>query len=298
MTLTASGLRGVFTPIATPFNGDESLALDKLASNLARWNGTGLAGYVVLGSNGEFRSLQAGERLRVLEAARKAIPLGKLMIAGTGEESTRETILCTKEAAAIGADAAIIVNPSYFKGQMTTPVLVGHYLAIADSSPIPILLYNMPSATGIDMAREMVAECARHPNIIGMKDSSGNIPKMGEILSGVPQTFAVLAGSMIFFLPALAIGVVGGILALANIAPNECVELYRLALAGELERARALHRRLLPVNQAITARWGPAGLKAALEMRGWFGGPPRSPLSPLGEAQRGELAAILKAAGL
>lgn len=298
MPITAMDLRGVFTPIATPFEGDESLALKELRGNLARWNETPLSGYVVLGSNGEFRMLDEGERLTVLRAAREEIPQSKLMIAGTGEESTRQTIMRTRQAADIGADAAIIVNPSYYKGMMTPSVLARHYLVIAEASPIPIMLYNMPLATGIDMSRDTIIECSRHPNIVGMKDTSGNMPKMGEIINNVSEGFAVLAGSMSFFLPALAIGAVGGILALGNIAPAECMELYELATAGELDQARALHRRLLPVNQAITARWGLGGLKAALEMRGWYGGPPRSPLVPLGDAGRAELTAIIRGAGL
>jgi len=298
MAISAADLRGVFTPIATPFNGDESLALCELRRNLARWNETPLAGYVILGSNGESCMLDEDEKLRVLRAARKEIPGNKLMIAGIGEESTRHTITRTKQAAEIGADAALIVNPSYYKGMMSSLILTNYYFAIADASPIPITLYNMPLATGIDMSREVVLECSRHPNIIGMKDTSGNMPKMGEIISDVGENFAVLAGSMSFLLPALAIGAVGGILALGNIAPAECVELYELAMAGRLDQARALHRRLLPVNQAITARWGIGGLKAALEMRGWYGGPPRSPLTPLGDAQRAELATIIRDAGL
>ena len=298
MAISAADLCGVFTPIATPFDAGESLALCELRRNLARWNETPLTGYVILGSNGEFCMLDEGEKLTVLRTARREIPQNKLMIAGTGEQSTRQTIARTKQAADIGADAALVVNPSYYKRMMTPSVLTDHYLAIADASPIPIMLYNMPLATGIDMSRDMDVGCSRHSNIIGMKDTSGNIPKMGEIINEADKSFAVLAGSMSFFLPALAIGAVGGILALGNIAPAECVKLYELAMAGRLDQARALHQRLLPVNQAVTARWGIGGLKAALEMQGWYGGPPRSPLVPLDGRERAELAAIIRGASL
>jgi 4-hydroxy-2-oxoglutarate aldolase len=181
---------------------------------------------------------------------------------------------------------------------MTPAVLINHYRVVADAAPIPILVYNLPPATGIDLSADILVELSHHPNIIGVKDTGGNIAKMGETVRRADPSFQVLAGSANFFYPSLAIGVRGGILALANVAPAEAVDLYRLFQAGELGRGQALHLRMLPVNLAITTRFGISGLKAALDMLGYYGGPPRLPLLPLDDERRQELATILAAAGL
>lgn len=298
MIKSGISLRGVFTPIPTPFDEDGRVAHDKLEFNLDRWNKTELSGYVVLGTNGEWVYLNEQEKREVLKTARQAIPKEKLMIAGTACESTVHTIASTEEAARIGADAAIIINPSYYKSQMTGPVLANHYRRVADASPIPILIYNLPPATGIDLSADLLVELSQHPNIIGVKDTSGNMPKMGETIRRAHPSFQVLAGSANFFYPSLAIGVTGGILALANVAPDEAVEMFRLFNAGEMEKGRALHLRMLPVNLAITDRFGVSGLKAALDMVGFYGGPPRLPLLPLDQERREEVHNILKTAGL
>jgi 4-hydroxy-2-oxoglutarate aldolase len=291
-------LHGVFTPIPTPFDEDGQVAHDKLEFNLGKWNKTGLSGYIVLGSNGEWVFLNEREKLAVLKTARQVIPKDKLMIAGTASESTVNTIALTEEAAEIGADAAIIINPSYYKSQMTVPVLVNHYRVIADASPIPIMIYNLPPATGIDLSADLLVELSQHPNIIGVKDTSGNMPKMGETIRRADPSFHVVSGSANFFYPSLAIGVAGGILALANVAPDQSVEMFRLFNAGEIEKGRALHLRMLPVNLAITSRFGISGLKAALDMVGFYGGLPRLPLLPLDDERREEVRNILKTAGL
>ena len=291
-------LAGVFTPIVTPFDEQGRVAHDKLAFNLEKWNQTELAGYIVLGSNGENVHLVDREKGEVLKTARQAIPADKLMIAGTGAGSTRQTITLTQEAAEIGADAALVVHPSYYKGQMTTPVLANHYQLVADASPIPIMIYNLPPATGIDLSADLLVELSHHPNIIGVKDTSGNMPKMGETIRRSDPSFQVVSGSANFFYPSLAMGVTGGILALGNIAPQESVEMFKLFKSGELERGRDLHLRMLPVNLAITSRFGVSGLKAALEMLGYYGGPPRLPLLPLDQERRQELEGILETAAL
>ena len=295
---TVVSLRGVFTPIVTPFDEDGRVEHRKLEFNLGRWNQTELSGYIVLGSNGENVHLNEEEKVQVLKTARAAIPKEKLMIAGTGCESTVNTIALTRKAAAIGADAAIIVNPSYYKGQMTTPVLANHYGAIADASPVPVIVYNVPPATGIDLSADLLVELSEHPNIIGVKDTSGNMPKMGETIRRADASFQVLAGSANFFYPSLAIGATGGILALGNVAPEESVEMFTLFNAGRIDEGRELHLRMLPVNLAITSRFSISGLKAALDMVGYYGGPPRLPLVPLDDERRLELQAILEAAGL
>lgn len=217
---------------------------------------------MVLGSNGDSVYLSEKEKIEVLKITRQAIPKNKLLIAGTGCESTRNTIDLTLKAAQIGADAAIIVNPSYYKSEMTVPMLAAHY------------------------------------HIIGVKDTGGVMPKMGESIRQAAPGFQVLAGSASFRFQSLAIGAVAGVLALANIAPNESVEIYRLFGAGDMENGRALHLRMLPVNAAITTRFGVSGLKTAMDMLGYQGGLPRSPLLPLPELKKQELQIILKKGGL
>lgn len=298
MKEAGTSFHGVFTPIVTSFDDHGNVAHDKMASNLERWNQTGLRGYVVLGSNGEWVFLNEQERLEVLRTARQAIPRHKLMIAGTASESTLNTIVMTEQAADIGADAAIIVNPSYYKSQMTTPVLANHYRTVADKSPIPIMIYNLPPATGMDLAADLLVELSQHPNIVAVKDTGGNMPKMADTVRRADPAFQVLAGSASFFYPSLAFGVAGGILALGNIAPDESVALYRLFNERELDRGRELHLRMLPVNMAVTSRFGVSGLKAAMDMLGYYGGPPRLPLVPLDEPRRRELENILHQAEL
>jgi len=298
MAKAGISLRGVFTPIVTSFDEQGQVAHHEMEFNLGKWNQTGLSGYIVLGSNGENVYLNEREKVDVLQTARQAIPQDKLMIAGTAGESTINTIAMTEKAAETGADAAIIVNPSYYKSQMTTPVLINHYRTVADASPIPIVIYNLPPATGIDMSADLLVELSHHPNIIGVKDTSGNMPKMGETIRRADPSFQVLSGSANFFYPSLAIGVTGGILALANAAPDESVELFRLFNAGQIDKGRELHLRMLPVNLAITSRFGVGGLKAALDMVGFYGGPPRLPLLPLDSERRQELHDILKTAKL
>ena len=298
MTGKAISLHGVFTPIVTSFDEDGNVAHDKIAFNLGRWNQTGLKGYIVLGSNGEWVFLDESERREVLRTARQAIPGDKLMIAGTAAESTVHTIRLTEEAAAIGADAAIIVNPNYYKGQMTPPVLANYYRTVADASSIPLVIYNLPPATGMDLPAGLLVELSSHPNIVGVKDTGGNIAKMGETVRRADPSFQVLSGSANFFYPSQAIGVTGGILALANIAPEASVALFDLFHEGRIDEGRELHLRMLPVNLAVTSKWGVRGLKAAMDMLGFYGGPPRLPLSPLDRQRRAELQAILQQAKL
>ncbi len=298
MTERSISLHGVFTPIVTSFDDSGRVAHDKIAANLDRWNRTDLRGYIVLGSNGEWVFLNEVERLEVLRTARAAIPREKLMIAGTAAESTVHTIRMAEQAAAIGADAAIIVNPSYYKGQMTSSVLASYYRSVADAAPIPIMIYNLPPATGMDLPADLLVELSAHPNIIGVKDTGGNIGKMADTVRRADVSFEVLAGSANFFYPSLAIGATGGILALGNIAPEACIALYDHFRAGRMDEGRALHMRMLPVNLAVTSQWGVSGLKAAMDMLGWYGGPPRLPLQALDHDRRQALRTVLEAAGL
>lgn len=291
-------LQGIYPPIPTPFAGDGTMAGGPLRENLAWWTGTGLAGFVALGSNGEYVALSEREKLDVIRVCREAIPTEQSLIAGTGAESTVETLHLSRQAAALGADAVIIVTPHYYRSRMDAASLLAHYRAVADGSPVPVLLYNVPANTGLDMPADVVLRLAEHPNIVGIKDSSGNMPSMAEVLRAKPRDFAVFAGSAGFLLPALALGAAGGIVALANVAPEPTVALYDAFVAGNLTAARALQLRLLPVNAAVTARWGVPALKAALDRVGHYGGPPRLPLLPLGAAERARLEDILAEAGL
>jgi 4-hydroxy-2-oxoglutarate aldolase len=291
-------LDGVFPPIPTPFDSRGEVAYRSLVQNLERWNDTDLAGYVVLGSNGEAVYLDDHERLRVLKTCRQTIPSDKLMIAGTGCESTRGTITLTRQAADAGADAALLVTPHFYGGKMTPDSLVRHFQAVADASPIPILLYNVPKFTHVDMDAQTVARLAPHPNIIGIKDSGGNVAKLADIVRLAGPAFQVLAGSAGFFFAGLALGCVGGVLALANIAPQQSIAIYERFKAGDWERAAELQRCMIPVNGAVTARFGIAGLKAAMDMLGYYGGPVRGPLLDLDDGERQTLREILVEGGV
>ena len=281
MNKSTVSLNGVFPPIPTPFDAEGEVALPALVENLERWNGYDLAGYVVMGSNGEAVYLTEREKLRVWETARQAIPPDKLMIAGTGCESTRQTVALTRQAAQAGADAALVVTPHYFGSKMTPSGLVHHYEAVADASPIPVVLYNVPKFTHVDMDAGTIARAARHPNVIGVKDSGGNVAKLADVVRLTGPDFQVLAGSASFFFAGLALGAVGGVLALANVAPQQAIDIQRLFEAGRWDEAAELQRRMIPVNAAVTARFGIAGLKTALDILGYHGGPVRSPLEDL-----------------
>jgi 4-hydroxy-2-oxoglutarate aldolase len=253
---------------------------------------------VVLGSNGEAVYLSEREKLRVLESARGAVPPDKLLIAGTGCESTTETIALTRQAARIGADAALILTPNFYDAKMTSDSLVGHYSRVADASPIPVMVYNVPKFTHVDMDAAAIARAAQHPNVVGLKDSGGNITKIADTVRLGGPDCQVLAGSAGFFFAALAVGAVGGVLALANIAPQQAIDIHRLFYARQWDEAAELQRRMVPVNTAVTARYGVAGLKAALDMLGYYGGPVRPPLLDLPSAEHQALHDVLVNGGL
>jgi 4-hydroxy-2-oxoglutarate aldolase len=285
-------LSGVLPPIATPFK-DGELALDKLKKNFQMWNKTSLSGYLVLGSNGEAVYLNEKEKVKVIEVSREAIPKSKIMLVGTGMESTQETIRFTNQAGKMGADGALVVTPSYFKGSMKPQILYEHFISVAESSKIGILLYNVPQFTGINMEPELVAKLSEHPNIIGIKDSSGNIGQLSEIVHLSQKRFAVFVGSAPVFFPALCVGAVGGILAVAQVAPQECVQIQDLFKKGKMDEARVLQSRLTPLAKAVTARYGIGGLKMALDLTGYFGGDPRPPLKRPGKEVEEELKRML-----
>jgi 4-hydroxy-2-oxoglutarate aldolase len=292
-----SDLHGIFPPITTPFVGGK-VAYDQLAGNIARWNKTGLKGYVAFGSNGEYVYLSDAEKLEVVKTVVASAAPGMKVIAGTGCESTWQTIQLTNACARLGAHAALVVTPFYYGGRMNEAALLQHFTAVADKSDIPILIYNVTKFTNINVSVGLAARLSRHPNIIGIKDSNGNVSSLGEMVNAVDKDFSVLVGTAGALFGALTLGAVGGVLALANVAPEACVRIQQLLRQGDIEAARALQIRMLPVNTAVTATYGVPGLKAALDMLGYFGGDPRPPLLPASEKERSEIEAILKTAGL
>jgi 4-hydroxy-2-oxoglutarate aldolase len=275
--------RGVFAPIPTPFADDGQLDLSALRTNVDHWMGTGLDGLVVLGSNGEAPLLDDDEADRLIAAARDHIPAGRVLVAGTGRQSTRSTAAASRRAADAGADAVLVRTPSFFKGQMTTSAFIRHYSAVADASPVPVLLYNFSALTGVTLPVEAAVTLASHDNIVGLKESGPDMSYVGDLLRLVPDSFSVLVGSAPTLFASLILGASGGILALACVVPDACVRLYELVRAGCYDEARELQRQLTPLAKLVTAMHGVPGLKAALSVVGYVGGPPRQPLEPVGD---------------
>ena len=290
-------IKGIFAPISTPFI-DEEVAFDKLEENLGKWGKTSLAGAVVMGSNGEAPYLEEDEKVEIWAFVRKHFPKGKMVIAGTGQETTRATVRVTKKAADGGADAALVITPSYFKANMKEPALLQYYEDVADRSPIPVLVYNMPGNTGVNLPSSLIVKLSTHPNIVGVKDSSGNIVQISEIIAGAPEDFSVFAGSASFLLPALVMGAVGGTLATANIAPDLCVKIFDLVNAGQIGEAREIQKSLLALNALVTSKYGVAGLKAAMDMLGYFGGLPRRPMLPATDNEKADIRKAMEKLGL
>jgi 4-hydroxy-2-oxoglutarate aldolase len=290
---------GIYPPIPTFFDEREDLDLVTLRQHIERLRSKGIANFVALGSNGEAVHLESEERRAVIRMVREAAGPDAQVLAGAGGLSTRETIALCRLAAEEGADAALVLPPHHYRSVMTPAVLRAHYQAVADASPIPVMLYNMPgNSAGIDLDAETVLALSPHPNIVGLKDSSGNVAKLAEVVAGARPDFVVLAGSAGFLLPALVVGARGAIAALANVAPGACLHLMRLYKEGALDEARTLQGRLVAPNTAVTAGYGVPGLKAALQFVAHYGGEPRRPLAPLGQGERVRLRAILAEADL
>ena len=288
-------LRGVFPPVPTPFDRGGGLDVEALARNCERWMATGLHGLVALGSNGEAPLLDDAESDRVIATVRAHVPPGRLVIAGVARESTTGTIAAARRAAALGADAVLVRTPSFFKAWVADEALVEHYAAVAEASPVPVLLYNFAALTGVSLTVGTVARLAAHPNITGMKESGGDIGFISELVDATPDDFRLLAGSAPAFYASLLSGAAGGILALASVVPALCVELFDLVNARRLAEARALQRRLTPLARLVTRVHGVPGLKAALSAAGYAGGEPRPPLRPVREAAAGEIRRALEA---
>jgi 4-hydroxy-2-oxoglutarate aldolase len=269
---------GIYTPIITPFQPDDTLDEAGLVSNVQRWMGTSLSGLVVLGSNGEAAQLDDDECDRIVDLVREHVPSDRPLIAGTGRESTRATIAATRRAASAGVDAVLVRTPSFFNSQMTTDVFVRHYTDVAESSPVPVLLYNVTMFTGVNLQPDAVERLAVHANIVGIKESGSDIAQIADFVSRTPDDFTVLAGSATTFVHALCAGCDGAILALAALVPDMCVQLLTLIRQERLDEARTLQHRLLAIAKSVGGTYGVPGLKAALHLLGFAAGRPRPPL--------------------
>jgi 4-hydroxy-2-oxoglutarate aldolase len=277
----------------TPFKAEGQLDIESHLFNMERWNATPLSGYLVLGSNSEAAYLTESEKLFLIEKTAEVVPEDRLLIAGTGMESTQETISLTQKAAERGAKAALILTPFYYLGNMTDDALTQHFLKIADAVEIPVLIYNVPKFTHINVSNHLLTALKDHPNIIGMKDSAGNIGQLIQYQSILNEDFNLLVGTASLWYPALTLGIKGGIMALANIFPDECYQIQSLVNQGNWHEAEKLYRILYPVNQAITATYGVAGLKYAADLLGYKGGHVRSPLRTLNDTQKKAIKEII-----
>ena len=288
-------LSGIFPPLTTTFTDDE-LDLSKLIRNVKRYETREFSGYVLFGSNGESVFLTREEKLQIISAVREQTK--KILIAGTGSDSIKDTISLTNEAAEKGANYALIISPSFYKSEMKHHSFLNYYIRVAESVMIPVIIYNVPKFTNVNIEPETILELAKHPNIAGLKDSTENTARISEIVAKVPKSFKVIVGTASALYPGLMAGAVGGILALANIAPDECMQIFIRYVEGKNKEALEIQNRMIPVNRAITTKFGIAGLKAAMDLLGYEGGNPRLPLEPLNEAQILELKMNLKQASL
>lgn len=286
-------LHGIFAPLTTPFLPDGSVSLAHLRDNVKRYNQTGLAGYAINGSTSESVLLRWDEVYRIWEAAREAAAPNKILIAGSGAESTAETIEHTNRAASLGYAVALVRTPSFYKPAMSEEVLAEHYLRVADAARIPIMVYSVPVFTHITVGAPLIERVSKHTNIVGMKDSSGDVQGIADIIAAAPKEFQTLAGSASTLYESLEKGAVGAILALACAFPELCVEIYEASRAGESSKAHSLARQLVVPAKMFGPQYGISGLKYALDRLGYFGGLPRPPLLPVGDSARREIDALL-----
>lgn len=285
-------LQGIYPPITTPFDHNGDIYKIKLTHNVEAWNRTGLAGYVVCGSTGESVMLTPEEKFLCWELVAKAAAPGKLLIAGTGVESVRETVWLTNKAAEIGYKAAMVRTPFYYKGLLNrVDAQVLYFRAVADQTKIPLMIYNWPQATGIDIAPEAVAMLSEHPNIIAIKESSGSLEKVMQMIREVKPGFQVLVGSAPTLAPSFAVGAVGAVLAFANAAPYACITIWEAHRSRDFEAAKDWQNRIAKAAQLVTTKHGVPGLKHAMDRMGYYGGPPRLPLVAPGPEAKKEIEA-------
>jgi 4-hydroxy-2-oxoglutarate aldolase len=286
-------LHGIFSPLTTPFAADGSVDHAKIRSNIALYNKTGLAGYASNGSTGESVLLLWSEVYKIWETVKSAAAPEKILIAGTGAESTAETIVHTNRAAELGFAAALVRTPSFYKPAVDDDLLAEFYLRVADASKIPVLLYAVPIYTHIKIEASLVARVASHPNIVGMKDSSGDVDGVRRNVEAAPKTFQTLIGWPTILFEALEVGAVGAILAVADAFPELCVSIFEAARAGQREKAQELAQKLVAPAKIFGSQAGLSGLKYAMDRQGFFGGLPRPPLLPLSLPAKKEIEEML-----
>jgi 4-hydroxy-2-oxoglutarate aldolase len=273
-------LRGRFAPVTTPFTGDD-IDLPAFRRNTRHYAATPLAGLVVLGSNGEAASLDDAESDALIEAARDEYPREKWLIAGTGRESVKMTLAACRRAAALGADAVMVRTPSFFKTRITAESLRQYYTAIADGSPAPVILYNITAFTGVNLLPETAAELSRHPNVIGIKDSGGDITVISDLVAECRPGFPVLAGATTMLYASLCVGGQGATVGPGAVAPEICAGVQEAFDRGDHAEARRLQALLVPISKSVGVKWSVAGLKVAVDAYGLTGGAPRLPLLPV-----------------
>lgn len=283
-------LQGIYPPIATPFDHRGELYKAKVQHNIEKWNAVNLSGYVVCGSTGESVLLTAEEKLRLMEWVAKYAKAGRQLLCGTGVESVRETVELTNKAAEMGYVAAMVRTPHYYKNLLNNvEAQVRYFRAVADQSKIPLMIYNWPQATGLDIAAEAVVTLSEHPNIIAIKESSGNLEKLMKMIREVKTGFQVLSGSAPTLYPSLKVGAVGAVLAFANAAPYACVTIWEAFRTRDEEAGMDWQARIANPAALVTTKYGIPGLKYAMDLNGYYGGNPRLPLIPVSPQVRLEL---------
>jgi 4-hydroxy-2-oxoglutarate aldolase len=290
-------LMGVFAPITTPFDEKGEVAYDKLRENMKVYARSNLKGYLALGSNGENKSLSNDEKEKVLDTIIKNKGADQTVMAGCIYESTKETIEFAKIAQGLGADFITLLPPSYFKKEMTDPVLLKYFSDVASSLTTPCLVYNAPQfCGGTTLSVSLVKDLAKHPNIVGVKDSStGNIE---SFLLAVRDTFNVMPGSANFFVNGLIMGAPGGVISLANVFPEITCKLYELTVSKQYDEAFKLNERVIQLNKTVSGTGGVAAVKYAMDLAGLYGGNPRLPLLPLSDEVKKKIEDYLKKEGL
>ena len=291
----AKKVHGVFAPISTPFIDDE-VSFDQFKENINKYSRTPLSGFLVLGSNGENKSLTEDEKLKLLEIVLQEKAAHQLVMAGTGYESTRQTIAFSKKAQSLGVDLVSVVTPSYFKKSLTDDALIGYYTEVAEALNIPVFAYNAPGFTGLTLSAAVIETISQHPNIRGMKDTSP--AGLAGYLEVSGDDFDVLAGSMNTLFIGLSLGASGGVISLANAFPEPCCALYEAFTDGDIKTARQVHSRLFRLNKAVSGASGVAGVKYAMELGGYHGGNPRLPLLPIKDADKQRIKNAAEAAGV
>ena len=297
MTSTSHRISGILPPITTPFDARGGVDLGALVANIERYNETGLSGYVAFGSNGEAVHLSESERRQTLATLRRAAAPGRLIIAGVNEQATAAAIAASCQAADAGADAVLVITPYFYRSAMTQEVLENFFLEVAEASPVPVLAYNIPQNTGVAVTPATLARLAEHPKVAGVKDSSGNLVVLAEILRLTPDDFAVMVGHAGIFYPALMLGAAGAVLAVACVAPGACLELSERVEQGDHGGAREIQQRLSPLADLVTVELGIPGLKSACELAGWTGGAARAPFLALTAEQRRRVATVMRDSG-